>query len=133
MGRTLYLSGSQLIVLDNACVPITKAFGSPPYLVGSVTERRDWRDVDVRTILSDDAFDDLFRGRESLWALLCLSVSEYLSRLSRLPVDYQVQRRTEANAKYGGKERNPLGMGTREYCGGGDAKPAMGDEAFNGE
>lgn len=121
MGRMSYLSGSQLIVLNNACVPITEAFGHPPYLVGSVTERHDFRDVDVRSILPDDEFDAIFGGREFLWSLFCLSVSEYQSRITRLPVDFQVQRMTEANEKYGGIARNPLGTRARAYAGGGDA------------
>ena len=110
-------------MLNNACIPIAEAFGHHPYLVGSATERGDYRDVDVRSILPDDEFDAIFDGRAPLWSLLCLATSEYLGRLSRLPVDYQVQRMTEANERYGGKSRNPLGVRARHYAGDGDATP----------
>ena len=62
----------------------------------------------------------------SLWALLCLTVSVYLSDTTGLRVDYQVQRQTEANEKYDGP-RNPLGLllgkhePAREFAGLGDA------------
>ena len=105
-----------LILLDHACHVVNKAFGCQAYLVGSCLTSADYRDVDVRSILDDDEFDSLFGGRPTLWPLVCLSVSEYLSRVSQLPVDYQIQRQTDANAEFDGV-RNPLGM-RRDYAGG---------------
>ena len=67
-----YLTTAQLADLEIAAVPVLDAFNSPPYLVGSVEERADFRDVDVRTILDDDEFDALFGERPQLWALVCL-------------------------------------------------------------
>lgn len=118
--RRCHLTGAELMRLNDACIRITEAFGDPPYLVGSVGERSDFRDVDVRTILPDDEFDALFAGRKFLWSLLCLAVSEYLRSATGLPVDYQVQRMTEANEKCPGP-RNALGVHGRLYAGGGDA------------
>lgn len=125
MGRSNYLPLSAFILLDHACIAVSEAFGAHPYHVGSSTTRPDWRDVDVRLMLPDKQYDKLFGKRPGLWSLLCLSTSEYLSRVSGLPVDFQVQRRTDANAEYDqaagtGTTRNPLGMPNhrREYAGG---------------
>jgi hypothetical protein len=125
--KTAFLPAYQLTLLNNACIPIVEAFGHHPYLVGSARQRPDWRDVDVRSILPDDEFDALFTQREFFWSLICLAVSEYLSRISGLPVDYQIQRQTQANEKHPG-ERSALGFRAREYAGGGDAKPNMGSD-----
>jgi len=132
------LTTLQLDVLDHACEPIWDAFGGT-YLVGTAFTGGDYRDVDVRTILPDREFDRLFGpgllrddgeidrhhpsdkvpGR-ALWGLVCMSVGRYLMTATGLPIDYQIQRMTQANEKYDGP-RNPLGMGMREYAGAGDA------------
>jgi hypothetical protein len=52
--------------------------------------------------------------------LFCLGVSAYLSQVSGLPIDYQVQRQTQANEKHEGP-RNRMGRGFRNFAGGGDA------------
>lgn len=115
------LTTLELHVLDVACRPVWEAFGGT-YLVGTAQTRGSFRDVDVRTILSDDEFDRLFGalGGRAAWGLFCLSIGLMLAQQTGLPVDYQIQRRTEANEKYDGP-RNPLGMGNRVYAGGGDA------------
>lgn len=120
MSRTAYVPLPAFILLDHACAAITDAFdGHCPYHVGSSTQRADWRDVDVRLILADDEYDALFADRSQFWSLFCLSTSEYLSRVSGLPVDFQVQRRTQANEQHKGF-RNPLGVNGRPrlYAGG---------------
>lgn len=120
-----YLSTLELHELDEACAPFLAAFGTHPYLVGSASQRDDFRDVDVRLILADDEYDALFADRKGLWALLSRLGSTYLRARTGLPVDFQVQRQTEANAKFGdlGKtSRNPLGSRSLlEFAGGGDA------------
>lgn len=89
------------------------------FLVGSVLERPDYRDVDVRCILRDEDFDALFPGvheRETTgepwhprFSLLCFSVTAWLRHMTDLPVDFQFQRMTQANAKYGSRRRNSIG------------------------
>jgi hypothetical protein len=118
-----YLTTANFDLLNLACLPVHEAFDTPPYLVGSALERARFRDVDLRTILPDDEWDALFADKPRLWSLCCLSVSHYLTDLTGLPVDYQVQRRTEANEKFGGRMRNPMGMRARLFAGGGDATP----------
>lgn len=116
-----YLSTAQFALLNQACVPVVEAFGEPPYLVGSVTEHASFRDVDVRVILDDDEFDHWFAGRKMLWSLVCLAVGRHLADLTGLPIDFQIQRMTEANEKYPDGARHPLGLLSRPYAGGGDA------------
>lgn len=118
-----YLSTLELHELDEACHPIFEGFGTPPYLVGSASERADFRDVDVRLILADKEYDALFRKRPELWALLSRVITTFLRARTNLPVDFQIQRRTEANAKHH-KPRNALGLrALSNYAGGGDATP----------
>lgn len=121
--RVTLLTTAELHSLDAACAPIRRAFGHPPYLVGTAgtgTAER-YRDVDVRLILADDEFDALCPAL-ARWELLSLSIGAYLRERTGLPVDFQVQRMTEANEKHD-HPRNPLGMG-RIFAGGGDATPA---------
>ena len=115
------LTTLQLARLEHACGVVWDAFGGDAYLVGTADESAEFHDVDVRTILDDDEFDALFGDRRKVWALVCLAVSQYLTDASGLPVDYQVQRMTEANEKFGGRHRNPIGMGHRDFAGLGDA------------
>lgn len=108
--------------LNMACVAINKAFAAGIggcYLVGSSTERRDYRDVDVRYIMADEHFDRLFTGGgdrpdlDPLWSLLCTSIACWLQQQTGLPVDFQIQRMTQANAEYSrkdGHDRQPLGF-----------------------
>jgi hypothetical protein len=120
-----YLSALELHELDEACKPFLSALGSHPYFVGSASSRPDFRDVDVRLILADDEYDVLFAERKGLWALLSRLGSTYLRARTGLPVDFQVQRQTEANEKFGNlgeTPRNPLGSRSLlDYAGGGDA------------
>lgn len=106
------LSPPRLYALDAACRPIREAFGSSPYLVGSVQERKPGplSDVDVRLILSDKKYDRLFGKQSAAFrTILDLAFSAWLSQQTGLPVDFQIQRMTEANTNHAGKGRNPLG------------------------
>ncbi|MEU6513681.1 hypothetical protein [Streptomyces sp. NPDC046978] len=94
---------------------IAEAFGQTPYLVGSAAVGKEWRDVDVRLMLPDEQFDRLFpeHGKpdrtDGLWCLLCASIAELGRQRTGLPIDFQIQRRSDANAQYGG-ERHALGL-----------------------
>ena len=119
--RKCGLSTLELMRLEHACQVVEKGLGSAPYLVGSAGDNVGYRDVDLRVILSDEEFDHLFGGRDEFWGLVCMAIGAYLAQVSDLPIDFQIQRRTEANEKYGGQPRNPMGHGFRIYAGGGDA------------
>jgi hypothetical protein len=121
--RKSHLTTAQFAILNDACISVTEAFDSHPYLVGSATERPDYRDVDLRLILMDEEFDRLFDGRVLLWSLMCLTIGQYLCSITGLPIDFQIQRMTEANEKHPTTHRNPMGMRARPLAGGGDATP----------
>jgi hypothetical protein len=129
--RSDLLTTTELYHLDQACQVISRAFGDEcPYLVGTagVGGADSYRDVDVRLMLDDDEFAAACPTRER-WELLCLSITAYLSSRTGLPVDFQIQRTGEANAKHGHQPRSPLGMGgeaARVFAGGGDGTPDWG-------
>lgn len=122
--RTDLLTTTELYNLDAACRLISRAFnGGPPYLVGTAADGSAdrYRDVDVRLMLDDEEFAEVCPTR-ARWELLCLAIGAYLGERTGLPVDFQIQRAREANEKYGGMRRNPVGMG-RVFAGGGDGTP----------
>lgn len=119
------LNPRQMFLLDEACKPIRAAFDWHPYLVGTAAnhERTTYRDVDVRLMLDEEKYDALSAaiGQDAI-AFLGFAIGEYLAARSGLPIDFQLQRLPEANAKHGGKPRNPLGCrDLAEYTG--DAPP----------
>ena len=110
-----YLPALPYLALNRAVEPIYR--GLPVtlgvFLVGSCLERADYRDVDVRCMLRDEDFDRLFPDgpeADSFWSLLCESIASMLASASGLPIDFQIQRMTDANAEHP-KTRNALGHG----------------------
>lgn len=107
------LSPRQMFLLDIACYPISRAFDQwGTYLVGTAVQPRGGqapRDIDVRSIMRDEAFDKLADaiGLDGI-GFLGLAIGQYLASVTGLPIDYQIQRQTEANALHDGP-RNPLG------------------------
>lgn len=113
-----YLTTTQFFALDHAvkivveayraaCKPVSTVMGT--YLVGSCLERANFRDVDVRMILSDEAFAQLF-PTPKIVRLSSIAISEWLSARTGVPVDFQFQQMTDANEKYPGT-RNAIGYG----------------------
>ena len=131
MKRANYLGAPQVFRLNHACRLINDALGGTCYLVGSSLERRDYRDVDVRLMLSDEDFDRLFFGTpesqwNARWSFLCMTTSTWLREQTGLPVDFQIQRATEANAKHEG-QRQPLGF-FLDYPGDRPREPAINEK-----
>ena len=119
------LSPRQMFLLDEACRPIRKAFGGPPYLVGSASERGAYRDVDVRLMLLDEQYDRLEAALEpGGMAFLGMAIGEYLAARTGLNIDCQIQQVTAANARFGGP-RNPLGLRELTNYSGDAPKPAV--------
>lgn len=115
--RANFIPAPHFYKLNQACVIINKAFdnGFGCFLVGSSRERRDYRDVDVRLILSDAEYARLFQlgggWTDALWSLMCTTFSDWLSQQSGLPVDFQIQQQTRANAQHpGAGRRSALGV-----------------------
>jgi hypothetical protein len=75
-----------------------RGFGHTPYQVGSsLTQKRGWKDVDVRLILPDDEYATYFNdpftpAHEGLrlmsWNLAWTMLGRYMTRL---PIDFQIQ------------------------------------------
>lgn len=111
-----YIGAPACFALEQACQHLRRAFGQYGiYQVGSSLERADWRDVDVRYILDDAAFEKLFpdAGRhwecDSRWLILTTAISGWLSKQTGLPIDFQFQPQTHANERHKGP-RNALGL-----------------------
>jgi hypothetical protein len=117
--------------LNQAC-RVLWFIGGSTYLVGTAANGGDYRDVDVRTILQDEEFDRLFSGHPDLWALVCSSIAMRLVAATGLPIDYQIQRMTEANETYPGGNRHPVGLTPNNFAGGGDATRFEPDESNDG-
>jgi hypothetical protein len=112
--RANYIPAPHFYSLNQACSIVNRALdGFGCYLVGSSLERRDYRDVDVRFIMSDEAYDRMFWGNggwlNPLWSLMCTSISLWLSEQTKLPIDFQIQRQTQANLEHDGL-RSALGF-----------------------
>lgn len=112
-----YIGAPAVFALELACKQMNAAFGVHAcYQVGSSLEGPGWRDVDVRMIMDDGAFAALFPDaadhweHDERWLLMTVALSERLSRLTGLPIDFQFQPRTHANDRFRGRPRNALGL-----------------------
>lgn len=113
-GRRCMIGVPEIFELEHVCDFVAKAFGNNIYLVGSATERMDYRDVDLRMIMPDAQFAVLFGMNENgelnrFWSLLCTSISLYMRDKTGLPVDFQIQQMTDANTRHRGT-RVPMAM-----------------------
>lgn len=120
-------SPRQMFLLDNACRPLHEAFDClGVFLVGTAATRQSYRDVDVRMILADKTYDRMLKvmSVEGM-AFLGLAIGQYIASMTDLPIDFQIQRQTEANKNHDGL-RN--GLGHRPlWCFSGDAVPNRTD------
>lgn len=121
MRRAHYIGAPEFFHLSVLCQVINQSFsdqGYGCYLVGSSLIKRDYRDVDVRYIMADEHYDRLFpnstrnQGLNAFWTLTCAAISEWLAKRSGLPIDFQIQRQSDANEEYPCPEhqRNHLGL-----------------------
>lgn len=95
---------------------IWSAFGSPPYHVGSsLANKRGWRDVDVRLILSDEEYerwgfgDPKYPQDNDRWISFCAAFSLLGKQMTGLPIDFQIQQQTAANEQFKGN-RSAIGI-----------------------
>ncbi|SBN64443.1 hypothetical protein GA0004736_3403 [Curtobacterium sp. 9128] len=109
-------SPRQMFLLDEACKPIADAFDATPYLVGtalvpSAGGRGDYRDVDVRLMLTPERYDALHAVTADLIPFLGIAIGQHLASITGLPIDFQIQHADVANTRHHGN-RNPLGLRT---------------------
>src|SRR5678815_2312693 len=94
------------LLLEEFGSQVWHAFGTPPYLVGSALLNKQWRDVDIRLILADEenaamGFGDPQQAMQNgKWTALCLAFSALGKIMTGLPIDFQIQQQTHANAAY---------------------------------
>ncbi|WP_409188469.1 hypothetical protein [Bradyrhizobium sp. RDM4] len=118
-----YVGAPAYFKLQQACTAIWRSwhresFGC--YVVGSCLERPDFRDVDVRLLMRDEAFRAEFPDVERIdaavwehdpkWLLVTVSIAEWLRAQTGLPVDFQVHPVSYANANFKGNPRQPVGI-----------------------
>lgn len=98
-------AASKLELFGDVCY---EAFGSTAYLVGSALVTTNWRDVDVRVILTDEEFDRQIgkltrpRALNKRWNALCLAFASLGREMTGLPIDFQIDQQTDANERYDG-------------------------------
>lgn len=109
--RATYLLQSDFERLEEWCRNVRRIFKRPPYLVGSATQRPDYRDVDLRMILSDEDFDEAWCDVVKV-RLMNRAISVWGQQETGLPIDFQIQRQTEANAEFTGMRQ---AMGIRDW------------------
>lgn len=121
--KGIYIGAPACFALEMACKHVRDAFGNEAdfagiYIVGSCLERPDWRDVDVRMMLDDKAFQELFPSAclisgswefDPRWTLLTVAISNWMRQQTGLPIDFQFQPMTHANAQHKGR-RNAVGI-----------------------
>jgi hypothetical protein len=117
--KTVYIGAPACFALEQCCQQLNDAYGSfGCYVVGSALERPDWRDVDVRYILSDEEFTKEFPDagqhweHDPRWLLFTVAISHWLSKMTGLPIDFQIQPQTHANERHKGT-RNAVGLRIR--------------------
>jgi hypothetical protein len=102
-----YVGSPGIYLLNQACAAVAPAFDTTPFLVGSALESKVRRDIDVRVIIPDSRYKELFPGigdnprTHALWSLLCSGTALWLGQASGLPVDFQVQSQSRADLEVG--------------------------------
>lgn len=105
-GRGVYMSRQPLLhsedlLLHNWGEQVKILFrGESVYHVGSSLDKKDYRDVDVRVLLDDDAFERLETHFDTEY--LRLAISLWGQKVTGLPIDFDVQPRTFANESFKG-------------------------------
>lgn len=107
----------QALLLNEFGSQVWAAFGEPPYHVGSsLLGKKGWRDVDVRVMLNDEVWTAMGLGdpehthRNAKWVALTLAFSALGKAMTGLPVDFQIQQTSHANAAWPDHPRSALGL-----------------------
>ena len=110
-----YVGMPQALLLDVFAKQVYFAFGDYPCLVGSATKSKEWRDVDVRLIITDKLWDILELGSPFnpglRWTSACMAYSALGKEMTGLPIDFQIQQQSWALKKYGAEPQLYLGVG----------------------
>jgi hypothetical protein len=128
----------QYLILNAWGALVVDAFGAQPFLVGSATRTKQWRDVDVRVmldqgewarILPDVPGDRIGGFVYPQWSALCMAVSAWGQAFTGLPIDFQFQPVEWANAVHSGI-REPLGVRITHTARAADALDSCSDKVL---
>lgn len=128
--KVSYIGAPACFALEQAAKILCEAFDDDDgpfgiYVVGSCLDRPDWRDVDVRMIMSDEAFGKLFPKAQLInaawefdprWCLMAVTISAWLRERTGLPIDFQIHPMTWANERNKGKPRHAIGLSYSPRC-----------------
>ena len=94
---------------------IARRYNAPVYLVGSAIRRSDPRDIDIRVILSDEAFearygsvqDWMAQGESGQWGEIrqrwaeeCETITEQARRQLGIEIDFRIEPQSEVDRRY---------------------------------
>lgn len=91
-----YVGMPTALYLDEYARHLKSAFDSDVYLVGSSLQTKEWNDLDVRVIFSDEKFKDMGFGdpekrfKNKKWISLCLAYSCLGKSMTGYIVDFQI-------------------------------------------
>lgn len=97
------------LALDRFGFVVQAIFGEIPYWVGSSlpgNDKKAWRDVDVRLMLSDERYAAMGLGDpkrphdNERWCVIAEYVSNMGRQMTGLPIDFQIQQVSAANAEF---------------------------------
>jgi len=106
--RCSYMLQSDFERLEEWCRNVRQLFHNQPYFVSSAAGRSDFRDVDIRLIVRDEEFDSQWNDIVKV-RLMNRAISIWGQQETGLPIDFQIQRMTEANVEFGDRPRNAMG------------------------
>lgn len=100
--RASYLSVVEQFALFDACRIVCAAYWETGklYQVGSSLTRPDYRDVDLRMMVSDEEFAVMFGGEAEYplrLQMLNAAISTWLAKRTGLNIDFQFQSMTQGN------------------------------------
>ena len=115
--KGVYIGAPACFELERCCQDLKRAFPKGHiYLVGSALKKQDWRDIDIRMMLDDGDFQEMFPAVvenrwefDPRWIILTVSISQWMSKLTGLPIDFQFQKISHANKHHDGP-RSAMGL-----------------------
>lgn len=111
-----YVGMPAALHLDEFARHLRSMFGTEVYLVGSALTTKDWHDLDVRVILSDESFSAMgFENPENRfhnkkWISLCLAYSALGKQIVGHTIDFQIVPQSYANLYHSKDPSLPIGL-----------------------
>lgn len=115
MSRANYLTVTQNMLLADWGRKVYQSFyyEAMPYLVGSCLARADFRDVDVRVMMTSDEYAAITSVMRA--SRVNLGLSLWGQQVTGLPIDCQIQTFEEGNSMVGRTDRHALGIDVERH------------------